>query len=298
MNYILSIILIFLSQCAITPSAFLSDDDAIARPYNGHNRNTLFSNYLSVRNSFSSARSSAKVATYPFYETQKKRTEWLPKGKKFRTAYQKFQIDLLLVNQFSYPNSFTWLERIMIADAFDLVVMAINSPVFETEMKKLSFTQNDSDTALDPEDVIKDIQNSSFSVLISKNNLDDGVAAEATIGGISHTIWFRNDRDYANYNVVELAVIIAHELTHNLGYKHSSNVPYGIHRPVLEAIHKATQEDMNIFTANTPYFEEAFLQRVRIHSSTIQHQGYRELKIKDDNNLEIDIKKIIDIVQQ
>ncbi|MGL4561448.1 MAG: hypothetical protein ACRCV0_04065, partial [Brevinema sp.] len=220
------------------------------------------------------------------------RTNWQLTSENFRNTYPHFNIDLLVFNQYAAPNNFAWQERLILNDALELVTMAVNSTIFENEMSKLQFTENDGTTPLSSQNVISSIRKAMFSIIISKNDLAPGVAAEATIGGISHTIWFRNDKDYSKHNVIELAVIIGHELTHNLGYKHSSGVPYGVHIPILLAVHKASQADLNKFIKNTPFMEDIFLTRVR--SISPQNQRSREssriLKAQEIN-LEQNIKK-------
>ncbi|MGL4388690.1 MAG: hypothetical protein ACRCTJ_04795, partial [Brevinema sp.] len=274
-HYILFLLLIFTS-CSIDQSDILGEF-TITRPYFGndhlgYDRNVLFPNYLSF-SSFANFNKTIPLSTRNtraksyFCRLTEDRKNWNPTSlQNFRRTYPSFNIQLLVFNQFSVPNNFTWQERIILGDALELAIMAINNPVFEEEMRKLTFTENDGRTPLSQNKVINSIKQAAFSVIFSKNTLPPSVAAEATIGGISHTIWFRNDKDYSKYNVIELAVILGHELTHNLGYKHSSGVPYGVHIPILLAIHRATEDQIRTFIRHTPSREEQFLSQVRFLS--------------------------------
>ena len=196
------------------------------------------------------------------------RKDWNPVNIDFKKTYPYFQIDLLSFINFSVSGEFTWQERIMFADALELVIFVINHPLFEEKMKLKTFYNNDRTEQVSSVTIIKNLKKSIMTFSISKADLDENVLAQATVSGFQHTIWFRADVHYQQYNVISLAVILAHELTHNLGYLHTSNVPYGIQDPIMEVIKGASLQDVNLFKKNTPYYEEIFLKRIRKEASS------------------------------
>ena len=247
---------LFVVSCAINDAEFYQNGKAPSRPANGFDRNSLFPYRLEPSYDLQGN----------MFEMFRARTDWNPSKMDFRSAYPSFQIELLVFNNLGSSKSFTWQERIMFADALELVVFAINHPLFEQKIKTKTFYNNDSVQQIPSEELVQKLQKTKLSFIIAKEILDKNVLAQATVGGFNHTIWFRSDIDYQQYSVIYLATILGHELTHNLGYLHSSNVPYGVQDIILEIITEASAQDAQNFKNNTPYYEDMFLQRVRDRS--------------------------------
>lgn len=254
---LLLIIICFIlyNGCALQDIGFLKATDVPAKPANGYNRNIIFRPYIEPGSLSSSKKN--------FYLCLKKRTVWIPSSSDFKKQYPFFNVTLLSINNIDTERSFTFAERLFLSDVFDLLTFAINSSIFEKEMMKKKFFENGGDIPKDPKEIIKEIRNMNFSVSIAKRSLEAGVAAEATVGGFSHTIWLRDDTDYTKQDIIQMAVIIGHELTHNLGYHHSSLVNYGVHQPIQLAIQHATLEQVKAFISVTPFHEENFLYKIR-----------------------------------
>ncbi|SFB84284.1 hypothetical protein SAMN02745150_01037 [Brevinema andersonii] len=263
MKLLLIIICFFLyNGCALQDTGFVKATDVPVKPANGYDRNTLFTPYIKLMTLRSSIHLTGTTGQ-SFYGCLKKRTFWIPSSSDFKRQYPFFNVTLLSINNIDNKRSFTFAERLFLADVFDLLSFAINSSVFEEEMMKKKFFDNSGTTPKDPKEIIKEIRHMNFPVSIAKRSLDAGVAAEATVGGFSHTIWLRDDTDYTKQEIVQMAVIIGHELTHNLGYHHSSLVNYGVHQPIQGAIQHATPEQVKTFISVTPFHEDEFLYKIR-----------------------------------
>lgn len=269
MQLLLIIICFFLyNGCALQDIGFLKATDVPVKPANGYDRNTLFTPYIELvtlkntRNKVS--RNSAGGTTgQSFYDCFKKRTVWIPSNSDFKRQYPFFNVTLLSINNVDNKRSFTFAERLFLSDVFDLLTFAINSSIFEEEMMKKKFFDNGGTSPKDSKEIIKEIRHMNFPVSIAKRSLEAGVAAEATVGGFSHTIWLRDDTDYTKQDIIQMAVIIGHELTHNLGYHHSSLVNYGVHQPIQRAIQHATLDQVKTFISVTPFHEDDFLYKIR-----------------------------------
>ncbi len=245
---------LFVTSCTLNNENFYQSGVVPPRPINGFDRNSLFPKRLEPSESLFGDMCTMFRA----------RTDWTPSKIDFRSTYSSFQIELLTFNNFDSSKSFTWQERIMFADALELVVFAINHPLFEEKMESKTFYYNDTTHQIPSIELIQKLRKTVLSFIIAKEDLDENILAQATIGGFNHIIWFRSDVDYQQYSVLYLATILGHELTHNLGYLHSSNVPYAVDDIILEIITEASAQDAQIFKNSTPsYYEDMFLQRVR-----------------------------------
>ena len=248
---------LFVTSCTLKDEYFYQNGVFPPRPTHGFDREDLFPNRLE------SNTGSSENMCIMF----RHRRDWNPSTIDFKKTYPSFNIELLAFNSFDSPKAFTWQERIMFADALELVVYAINHPLFEEKMGSKTFYDNDLSYIVPSAEIVKSIKNTKLMFIIAKEDLDKNVLAQATVGGYHHMIWFRSDTDYQQYSVLALAVILGHELTHNLGFLHASGVPYGIQDVILELIKESSKQDVTIFKDNTPYYEDSFLQRVRDDSS-------------------------------
>ena len=244
---------LFVTSCSLNDESFYQNGGVPSRPVKGFDRQSLFpSRLLTV------SRASSSMSTM-FID----RTDWNPSRLNFRSAYPSFNIELLAFNNFNSPKNFTWEERIMFADALELVIFAINHPLFEKKMKSETFFNNDTTQQIPSMELVEKLRKTKLSFIIAKEDLADSVLAQATVGGFNHIIWFRSDINYQDYSVLYLATILGHELTHNLGYLHSSNVPYTVDGIIGDIIREASTQDAQLFEKNTPYYEDMFLKRVR-----------------------------------
>ena len=244
---------LFVTSCTLKDEYFYQNGVVPSRPAEGFDRNNLFPNRLN-----SNMDSSENMCIMLRY-----RKDWNPSKIDFRKTYPAFKIELLAFNNLDPSKSFTWQERIMFADALELVVYAVNHPLFEEKVKATTFYDNDRTYIVPSTEIIKSIRSSELAFIIAKEDLNKNVLAQATVGGYHHMIWFRSDTDYQQYSVLSLAVVLGHELTHNLGFLHASDVPYGIQDIIAEIIKESLEQDITIFKDNTPYYEETFLKRVR-----------------------------------
>lgn len=244
---------LFATSCTLKDEFFYQNGVVPSRPAEGFDRNELFPNRLNSNMSSSDDMSKMFRA----------RKDWNPSEIDFRSQYPAFNIELLAFNNFDSSKSFTWQERIMFADALELVVFAINHPLFEEKMESTTFYDNDLMYIVPSAKITQSLRSTVLTFIIAKEDLDKNVLAQATIGGFHHMIWFRSDTDYQQFSVTYLAVILGHELTHNLGFLHASNVPYGVQDIIFEVIKDASVQDAQLFKNNTPHYEDTFLQRIR-----------------------------------
>ncbi|MGL4676085.1 MAG: hypothetical protein ACRCWI_00235 [Brevinema sp.] len=244
---------IFFSSCSLTLEQFYQEQLIPQKSESGFVRNDLFPYYMDVPIEFIGSEFCRYIGL---------RTNWNPQNNDFTNRYPLFKVELLAVNQLP-GNEFSWQERVIFADALDLIVFAINHPLFLTEMRKEHFFDNQGKNKISAETVVAHIRNSLLYFYLGKNSLDKNVLAQATVGGLHNTIWFRNDTDYQNYTLLFLAEILIHEMTHNLGYLHASNVPHGIQSPFIRVVIGASQEEITQFISSTPYYEDILLTRVR-----------------------------------
>jgi len=255
------ILVLFFNSCMATSEDLYKKINLPSKPDIGYNRINFFNPYISFRNTdiyyyFGFKRTLIE-------EKLLSRNIWVPKNHNFRFLYPKFNIELLVINQFEIPQSFTWKERLILSDALELLTFAINSDIFKQEMMKSDFFDNDHQKTISSESIINDIKEANFKIILGKNKLPSEVVAEASVGGYSHTIWFRDDIDYTKQSITYLAMVLGHELTHNMGYSHLSGVPYGVHIPILKAIAYASEKEVQEFINTTPYYEDDFLYQVR-----------------------------------
>ena len=264
---------LFVTSCSLNDESFYQNGGVPSRPVKGFDRRDLFQYRLD----------STRGAMCDMFRN---RSDWSPSRMDFKKTYPSFNIELIVFNNFSSPKNFTWQERIMFADALELVVFAINNPLFDKKMESKTFFNNDSLQQVPSVEIVQKLRKTILSFIIAKEDLDESVLAQATVGGFNHIIWFRSDVDYQNdprYSVKYLAMILGHELTHNLGYLHSSNVPYVVDSIIGEIIKEATAQDAEIFKKNTPsYYEDMFLQRVRERSARTRRSLSSPTHIQQD----------------
>ncbi|MGL5956051.1 MAG: hypothetical protein ACRC0X_05545 [Brevinema sp.] len=246
---------ILFTSCTLTVEQFYQEQSIPKKLEYGFIRNDIFPQYLPKEFIYSE-----------FYRQIDTRMNWNLQNKDFRAKYPFFRVELLAFNHLP-NNTFSWEERLLFADALDLIIFVVNHPLFLTEMQKEEFLDNRGQMTVSTETVVAHIRNSTLYFYLGKNTLDEGVVAQATVGGLHNTIWFRNDTDYQDWGLIILAEILLHEITHNLGYLHESNVPHGIQNPFLRVITGLSREDINQFIAHTPYHEDTFLIKVRQQTS-------------------------------
>lgn len=268
------LMLVFLSSCSLNSQNFYQETNYPEKPAQGFNRFSLFPKYLSF---FLGLFPPTSSSSSQMVESIKTRKNWNTANLHFKKAYSHFNVELVAVNNLP-NNSFTWEERILFADALDIIVFAVNQPEFLQEMQKEElkkpFYNNERTKVISAEYVVKHIRSSAMYFYLGKSTLEKNVLAQATIGGFNHVIWFRNDVNYQQeYDVFSLAVVLFHELTHNLGYLHSSNVPYGIQQPFLRVINKVSIQKSQEFISLTPYYEDSFLTRVRVGQSNAMYKN-------------------------
>ena len=264
---------LFVASCTLKDEFFYQNGIFPSRPTHGFDREDLFPNRLK----------SNMGASENMCIMLRHRRDWNPSTIDFKSQYPSFNIELLSFNNLDPSKSFTWQERMMFADALELIVYAINHPLFEEKMGSMTFYDNDLTHIVPSAKIVKSIRNTKLTFIIAKEDLDKNVLAQATVGGFHHMIWFRSDTDYQQYSVLSLAVVLGHELTHNLGFLHASNVPYGIQDVILEVIKESSKQDVTIFKDNTPYYEDSFLQRVRDSSSRARSLSSQTL-IQEDSH--------------
>ncbi|MGL5253868.1 MAG: hypothetical protein ACRC9L_02420 [Brevinema sp.] len=267
MKYFLSwCLLLLMSGCSFTMSENLDAVDVPERPEAGYQRKQYLNPYISFWQN--------PLETFPI--ELNKRNPWVaqnPTG--FTSLYPKFSLGFNFFQNTGEGKQFSFAERLFFADVFDMIRFVVNSPVFEQEMLNGVFFENDGMTPRSPKVILDEIKNINFSISLVKRPLDDNVLAEATVGGFSHIIWVRDDTDYTKGQVQEMALIILHEVTHNMGYFHSSGVNYGVHDPLREAIRLATPQQVANYIAVTPYYEDLMIRRVRTLSGESLAQSSR-----------------------
>ncbi|MGL4367972.1 MAG: hypothetical protein ACRCTQ_06835 [Brevinemataceae bacterium] len=258
--FLLVLFSFFLTSCSSNHNSIFQASDITLRPELGYDRSKLFKPYaqpelIEIK------------APQEMCNRLNTRKDWNTPDMNFRQQYPQFNVELLVVNQYGGIKNFSWQERVLFADALDLLTFAINSPIFEEKMKNLKFFNNERTVEIQTKTVVDFVRNANFRFELSKKTLAKGVVAEATIEGPAHIIAFRDDVDYRTLSVGYIAMVLGHELMHNLGFLHTSNVPHGIQDPILYAISKAEPNQINSYLRVTPHFENAFLSRVRMARS-------------------------------
>ncbi len=270
MRFLAFLFIILASSCTITAEDFYSSGDYDARPATGYNRLTLFENYLTYIDE-----------TYNFGEGIENREEnWLYTYPTFKEYYPEFDVELVAFNQLP-DYSYTWQERIFFADAVDLIKAAVNSDIFMEEMKnaRTNFMDNDQTKSISGEEIANFIRSSKLHFFMSKDVLDSGVLAQATVGGYANTIWFEHDVDYTKESLKYTAMILLHEMMHNLGWLHASNVPCGVEEPFINTVKRMSEEDVSQYIKLTPYYEQDFLDRIRVYRSSADYARTRGTEI-------------------
>ncbi len=262
MRFFVLMLVVLLNSCS---SAIYQTQDIPTKPTSGYDRIALFGeSYLSD--------SHIGYGTTPLSSRYVDlRYSWIAQSSSFKSEFPFFDVNLIAVNQYSDENSFSWEERLIFSDAVDLIVYVVNQPEFLSAMQTMEsiqpFYNNEGTEVISAEYVVNSIRSSKLYFYLSKDSLDWNVMAQATVSGYNNTIWFRNDTDYATEGVVEIAEVLLHEMTHNLGWLHESKVPCGVQLPFRQAVNEISDDVIKKFINVTPFYEDDFLYRVRESSS-------------------------------
>lgn len=251
---------LLLASCTLV-EPFNNPKDIPSRPATGYKRSTYLDPYISTFDN-------DRERFYLLLTARKNTDDWTAQKSNFPEAYPYFNIGFSYFQNTSPKASFNFGERLFFSDVFDLIRYAVNSDIFAREILSSTFFENDGVTPRSPQTILNEIRGISFATSLAKRSLGNGVLAEASVGGYLNIIWVRDDIDYTKENINEMAIILLHEITHNLGYLHPSDVNYGVHKPVRLAVQSATEAQVKNYISLTPYHESLMISNVRILSDS------------------------------
>ncbi|MGL5722388.1 MAG: hypothetical protein ACRCY4_08315 [Brevinema sp.] len=254
MKYFQLFCLLLISSCSLTSPESLEALDVPIRPESGYQRSLYLTPYISFWQN----------ATEEFPTRLTRRGRWIAQNPTaFTSLSPNFSLGFNFFQNTGTKTRFSFAERLFFADVFDMIRFVVNSPVFEEQMLAGTFFENDGVTHRPAKTIVEEIKKINFSISLAKRTLDVNVLAEATVGGFSYIVWVRDDVDYSKEQIQVMALVILHEITHNLGYFHSSGVNFGVHDPLREAIRLATATQVTNYISVTPYYEDRVISKVR-----------------------------------
>lgn len=257
---------LLVASCTLV-EPFDNPKDIPSRPVTGYKRSTYLDPYISTFES-------GKEQFYLLLTARKVTDDWTVQKAGFTQAYPYFNIGFSYFQNTSPTSSFNFGERLFFSDVFDLIRYSVNSDIFAQEILRGTFYENDGVTPRSPQTILNEIRVISFATSLAKRSLGNGVLAEASVGGFLNIVWVRDDIDYTRENINDMAIILLHEITHNMGYLHPSDVNYGVHKPVRLAIQSATEVQVKNYISLTPYHENLMISNVRVGSGARSANPY------------------------